>query len=167
MSYTRGEGPVLRPFCIWWCQEWGQEPEFPVTEKHRRAKRPALLLCKDQGFFLQSAFSSSHSDHISCIVLVFMLNEKEKTRWPKKAVIKIQRKWILKHKIFLTLWKTPENLLSDNGQQITKEKKIPRSLCIFEMTYGCEILRQRMRQSNLYAYLKDLELDRFTSMALG
>ncbi len=27
-------------------------------------------------------------------------------------------------------------------------EKIPRSLCIFEMTYGCEILRQRMRQSN-------------------
>jgi hypothetical protein len=54
-----------------------------------------------------------------------MLNEKEKTRWQKKAVIKIQRKWILKHKIFLTLWKIPENFLSDNGQQITKEKKSP------------------------------------------
>ncbi len=77
-----------------------------------------------------------------------MLNEKEKTRWQKIAVIKIQRKWILKHKDFsYTMEDSGKSSLSQ-WTASNEGKKIPRSLCIFEMTYGCEILRQRMRQSN-------------------
>lgn len=88
-----------------------------------------------------------------------------KNQMTKKPVIKIQRDFETQDFSYTMedSWKSSLGQWTANNEG----KKIPRSLCIFEMTYGCKILRQRMRQSNLYTYLKDLELDRFTSMALG
>ncbi len=112
------------------------------------AKRPALLLCKDQGFFLQSAFSSSHRDHFSWIVLLFMLNEKEKTKWQKKSRDNDTKKMDFETQDFSYTMEDSWKSFLWQWTANNEEKNIPRSLCIFEMTYGCEILRQRMRQSN-------------------